>query len=451
MKPNLKLIFRTAALLCAAAVLSFGSLIPSALATSSISIASDTNVLLTGPGITLTLAAGSTLVSYTVDTSTLNLNLDSTSSVTVKSSNLYTLTNSQNQTTQCSGTNYSYVSFAVASSTAITLTPSTTIACPPSNGGGGGGGGSIIVPPVITSFAASPATIQLGQASTLSWAVSGASTLRLTPASSGQGGPTVSTTTLNALSGTMSVSPTSTTAYTLTAANLYSQSVATSTTVTVLPAGSPLPPVTPPPITQRPASSSQGRPLATNTPAYCLVNSRGTFSLILSGIRHGIANPGLLFSYGYGFNDAGSDTYQSLPSGSLLGPNDGALVKTSNNPTVYLISDSSTHGFTSAAVFLALGYKFSSVLMIPAPQLAALPTGAIIADPTARHLEGDTINNQGTIYLLSDTTRSTYPSLAVFNSWNLHNNFSFVLPANAADLSLPLGPTVTPRTTCSGQ
>ncbi len=442
MKPNLKLMFRTTALLCAAAIFCFSS-VPTALAASSLSIASDTNVLLTGPGITLTLAAGSSLVSYSVAPSTLTLNLNSSSSVTLKSTNLYTLTNSQSQTTQCSGTNYSYVSFAVATTTAITLTPSTTNACQSNGGGGGGGGGSIVLLPVITSFAASPATIQLGQASTLSWTVTGAATLRLTPA--------VSTTTLNTLPGTTSVSPTTTTAYTLTAANAYGQSVATSTTVTVVPSRGPSPPASQPPITQTPASSSQGGPTGPSFPDFCLVNYSGTFSLILNGIRHGIANPGLLFSYGYGFNDAVSDTYQSLPSGSLLGPNDGALVKTANDPTVYLISDGSTHGFTSAAVFLALGYKFSSVLTIPAPQLAALLSGAIVSSPTARHLAGASINNQGTIYLLSDTTRSPYPSLAAFNSWNLHNDFSFVLPSNAADLSLPIGPTVTPRPNCSGQ
>ena len=95
MKPKAQFIFRTSALLCAAAVFCFASLVPEALATSSVSIASDTNVLLPSSGITLTLASGSTLVSYSVDTSTLTLNLDPTSNVTVKSANLYTLNNSQ--------------------------------------------------------------------------------------------------------------------------------------------------------------------------------------------------------------------------------------------------------------------------------------------------------------------------------------------------------------------
>jgi hypothetical protein len=173
----------------------------------------------------------------------------------------------------------------------------------------------------------------------------------------------------------------------------------------------------------------------------------------LNGVRHGIANPGLLSSYGYSFSDAATDTaaYQSLPSGDLLWPDDGALVKAPNNPTVYLISRVAKHGFTSASVFLGLGYKFSSLLAIPAPQLDGLADGPPIFDRSARHLRGANVNSNGTIYFLGETQRFPYPSLAVFNSWNLHNDFSRVAPANAADLALPLGPVVTPRSSCTSQ
>jgi hypothetical protein len=188
-------------------------------------------------------------------------------------------------------------------------------------------------------------------------------------------------------------------------------------------------------------------------PAYCLVNHAGTFFLILTGIRHGIASPGLLYSYGYGFGDAVADTeaYQSLPTGDLLGPGYGALVKASGNSTVYLISGGAKHGFTSAPVFRGLGYSFSSVLTIPAPQLNGLPDGSLIANAKVRHLQGANVNDHGAIYYLGQSERSPYPSVAVFNTWNLHNDFSRVLPANAADLALPIGPVVTPRPSCPGQ
>lgn len=74
--------------------------------------------------------------------------------------------------------------------------------------------------PVINSFTAAPATINLGQSTTLSWVVTGADSLSLDPA-------------LGALSGnSVSASPTANTTYTLTATNA-AGSVTATTTVTV--------------------------------------------------------------------------------------------------------------------------------------------------------------------------------------------------------------------------
>lgn len=512
--------FRGVALLNAAILLAFNSLISSALAGSTVSIAADTAVLLTGPDVTLILAGGSSLVSYSVDTTTLTLNLGAGSSVTVKSNSLYTLTNSQSLSTKCSASPaYSYVTFTASGPAVVTIDPSTTVACSNTapvisafsaspaaitsgqssvlswsvagvdtvsidnglgsqssassssatvsptqtttytitavnyigtttaqttvtvtsssgGGGGGGGGGSTINPPAISSFSASPTSISAGQSSTLSWSLTGASRVSISP--------DVGTSSLNTLSGTAAVSPTSTTIYTLVASNAYGQSVTASTTVSVLVIG---------PDQSSPASEPTSTPEAAAAPTYCLVNNAGTFSLILSGIRHGIANPGLLYTYGYSFDDAVKDTpvYQNLPSGDLLGPDDGALVKAPGNPTVYLISGSAKHGFVSAKVFTALGYKFSSVLTIPATQLDPLAVGSIISDPSARHLRGNDISDHGSVYFLGDAARYPYPSASVYNTWNLHNDFSPVVPSNAADLSVPLGPVVTSRSSCTAQ
>jgi hypothetical protein len=262
--------------------------------------------------------------------------------------------------------------------------------------------------------------------------------------------PVVGTGILNPLSGTATATPATSTTYTLTAFNAYGQSVTATTTITVTGAGNSGSQTSP----TTPRQTNEPTPPGTSTPpAYCLVNHTGTFYLILNGVRHGIANPGLLYSYGYSFPDAMPDTaaYQNLAVGDLLSPNDGALVKAPGDPTVYLISGQTKHGFTSASAFRALGYKFSSVLTIPAPQLSALDTGSNVSDPTARHLPGANVNSRGTIYLLSDTARLPYPSLAVFNTWDLRNDFSRVLPANAADVALPLGPAVTLRSGCSGR
>src|ERR1017187_5447984 len=88
-------------------------------AANNISIPTDIAIQLTGSGLTVTLAAASTLVSFSAGSTTLTLNLDPTSNVTVKSANLYTLTNSLSLPTQCSGTSYSYVDFTSTSTQAV--------------------------------------------------------------------------------------------------------------------------------------------------------------------------------------------------------------------------------------------------------------------------------------------------------------------------------------------
>jgi hypothetical protein len=82
--------------------------------------------------------------------------------------------------------------------------------------------------PTITSFAASPASINSGASSTLSWTASGATTVSISP-----GGFTSTS-----ASGSTSVIPTATTTYTLTATNA-SGSVTSSATVTISAAGTP--------------------------------------------------------------------------------------------------------------------------------------------------------------------------------------------------------------------
>jgi polyhydroxybutyrate depolymerase len=100
--------------------------------------------------------------------------------------------------------------------------------------GCGGGGESAAPPPsapaVITAFGASPASVTAGQSATLSWSVTGASSLSI---SGGVGSVT-------GLS-SRSVTPTATTTYVLTATNSAGSSVTASATVTVTAAVGPYP------------------------------------------------------------------------------------------------------------------------------------------------------------------------------------------------------------------
>jgi hypothetical protein len=79
-------------------------------------------------------------------------------------------------------------------------------------------------------------------------------------------------------------------------------------------------------------------------------------------------------------------------------------------------------------------------LVVTAPELDGLPLGDVLSNGSAQHLPGSDIDKSGTIYWIGpDNQLHGYPSLAVYNSWHIANDFSKVAPANAADMSLPIG------------
>jgi hypothetical protein len=185
-----------------------------------------------------------------------------------------------------------------------------------------------------------------------------------------------------------------------------------------------------------------------NASSIRLININGTLYVVSNGQRRGITNPGMLYTYGLSFKDAAVATAadQTLPEGGLVLPANGALVKSKEDPTVYLISNGQRYGFVSAKVFATLGFKFSSLLVVTNPELQALPKSSNLDNPAAAHLSGLDINKNGTVYWLgSDRQLHGYPSLAVYNSWRIPGDFSRVVPANDADMALPMGNMVEPR------
>ncbi len=179
-----------------------------------------------------------------------------------------------------------------------------------------------------------------------------------------------------------------------------------------------------------------------------LINAGGTYYLVINGVRHGITNPGMLTSYGFNFAMGKTATAEdiALPEGSLLTPGDGSLVKSKEDQTVYLISGQQRYSFVSADVFRKLGFKFTSVLLVTNPELQALPKSSNLDNGSAQHLPGLDINKNGTVYWIGDDAKlHAYPSAEVYNSWHLPNDFSKVVPANDADMSLPQGDFVPKR------
>jgi hypothetical protein len=210
----------------------------------------------------------------------------------------------------------------------------------------------------------------------------------------------------------------------------------TPTTVTVAPAASPS-------IT----SSATTAPL-TSGGILRLINQNGTFYLVINNVKHGITNPGMLASYGFTFSQAEPATSAdaSLPQGSLLSPQNGSLVKSPKDSTVYLIVNQQRYGFVSAKIFTSLGFKFSSVLTVTDPELQILPKSANLDSSLVSHPPGVEIIHNKTIYLIGDDNQlHPYPSLKVYNSWHIANDFSGIVPSNQADMLLPVGDMLSQR------
>ena len=179
-----------------------------------------------------------------------------------------------------------------------------------------------------------------------------------------------------------------------------------------------------------------------------LVTEGSTYYVIKDNQRYGVTNPGILFSYGLEFSDGKPATQadNALPYTDNLKPGDGAFVKKPNDSTVYLIFDNSKHGFTSESVFNALGYSFSNVLEVTTNELDALPIGTVVADSNMAHPSGTFINQDGTIFRISQGMKFGIPSMEVYNSFNLDDDFSHVIKTNTQDRLLPVGSVLDKRT-----
>jgi len=100
--------------------------------------------------------------------------------------------------------------------------------------------------------------------------------------------------------------------------------------------------------------------------------------------------------------------------------------------TIYVISNGIKHGIASASVFLFLGYNWGSVV---SGGTSFMQSGPVISSVSA-HMPGTLINQNGTVYYISAYGKEGFPSMAVFNSWGF--NLKNVVTANTSDLALPI-------------
>ncbi len=210
-------------------------------------------------------------------------------------------------------------------------------------------------------------------------------------------------------------------------------------TLTIAPAGTPLP---------------AGHPHPEDTH---VSTSDGTVWRIVFGMRVPYTSAGAFLSYGYNTWDkvvpansadlalpASTDSYPSETS--YIPPRDGSLIN--DNGTIYIVSDWHRRGFTSAQVFLGLGYSFSNA--IPG-DTSFLTTYTPISSSRREHAPGTVVNDNGTLCFLQSpfraedkiSGRQCFTSMADFYGWGFKLNE--VIPANSYDTKLPMRAALYPR------
>ncbi len=280
--------------------------------------------------------------------------------------------------------------------------------------------------PTVSSFIASPASITSGSGSTLSWSVSGATSLSIN-----NGIGDVSTLSQK------TVSPSTTTTYTLTATN----SAGTQTSsVTVNVAGTTTNPpnVLAPSIsffTVTPSSVSAGQSV---TLAWETSNAS---ALYISGIGEVTGNsinitPSASGLYtltasniqGQVSKDASVTVTSTPPPGNVFSTFvSNNLVNESG--TVYVIEGQAKIGITNMTVFTGLGYLTKYI--IPGKISDYEPSSYILSSKTMEHPWGSWLKDKTKLYYSTENGIMLVPSTAVFT--NNRGLSKYIVPMNTAD------------------
>lgn len=176
-----------------------------------------------------------------------------------------------------------------------------------------------------------------------------------------------------------------------------------------------------------------------------LIKDGATIYLISSGQRRGFASLAELRTYGFSPAQAAraGEADRLLPEGPVMKAQDGTLaVDTSGGGTVYLIGGGGIkRGFASAEVFKTLGFSFAQIAKM---DLSGYPTGAVIASAEAAHPDGTVVSGGQTLWWINFGQRHGFASSKIFQTYA--SVFKQVVKATAADLALPEGAVLKPKT-----
>jgi hypothetical protein len=165
------------------------------------------------------------------------------------------------------------------------------------------------------------------------------------------------------------------------------------------------------------------------------VVEKGTVYLVWGDLRQAYTSAGAFLSFSFNkwadvVPATPNDLAQPIANGQpFIPPRDGSLIN--DHGTVYIIINGLRAGFSSESVFRGLGYSFGNVI---AGDTSFMVTLAPINSANQRHPWGTIVNQDGTLYLLSDDDKIGIPSLSAFYSWGF--KLEEVIPANSYDRSL---------------
>jgi hypothetical protein len=173
-----------------------------------------------------------------------------------------------------------------------------------------------------------------------------------------------------------------------------------------------------------------------------LINHEGTIFLIRDNKRFGFRSAGEFLSNGYTFDMAvpANVADMGLPYNLDLKARTGTLVLDfADKQTIYLIYDNQARPITNYGMLYFFNFAERPPVSI---DLSRYPKGAVagfdlLFQPRPA---GTLINNKGTVYLITDKGRAGFPTQAIFRSYGYE--FNMAMQANDQDMLLPEAPAV---------
>lgn len=158
--------------------------------------------------------------------------------------------------------------------------------------------------------------------------------------------------------------------------------------------------------------------------------------LIDGGTKRWIASAEIFIARGFSWQDikvVSPTELDPYPEGKIIGWPDGTLIKSTNYPTVYVISLDKKRPFASAEIFTGLGYQWKNIKTISQLELEQYELGNTIN--SLLHPDGALIKSSDSpkIYLVEGNKKRWIPSIEIFLSKGY--NFNLVMTVSSQTLN----------------